>query len=86
VAKRAGGVGEFVTHGTEGLLVGGDAALGRAVARLVTHHGLREQMAAHNAAVPPTTTWQRAVAENAALYRRAAEVVPGRCTTSAVPR
>jgi glycosyltransferase involved in cell wall biosynthesis len=87
VAKRAGGVGEFVTHGTEGLLVGSDAAMSRALARLVTQHGLRQQMAAHNAAVPPATTWQRAVAENAALYRRAAEIVPGRrATTTGVPR
>ena len=72
LAKRAGGVGEFVRDGTEGLLVGDDTELALAVGRLVSRPDLRREIRAHNGAVPPTTTWSRALADNAALYRRAA--------------
>ena len=62
------------SDGTEGLLVGDDTELALAVGRLVSRPDLRREIRAHNAAVPPTTTWSRALADNAALYRRAAEL------------
>ncbi len=82
VAKRAGGVGEFVVHGAEGLLTGSDDSMTRALVRLVEQPGLRRQIAAHNRAVPPATTWLRALEDNDALYRQAARAA-GRRTVAA---
>jgi hypothetical protein len=43
-----------------------------AVASLVRDPAMRTSIAAHNAAVPPTTTWPYAVDRAEQLYRRAA--------------
>lgn len=72
VAKSCGGVGEFVTSGTEGLLADDDEGLAAAVATLVTDADLRRGIVAHNAAVPPDCTWDQALARTEALYARAA--------------
>jgi phosphatidylinositol alpha 1,6-mannosyltransferase len=77
VAKSCGGVGEFVTHGTEGLLVGDDDDLVAAIVALVTDPGLRQRIAAHNTVVPPRTTWEQALEGAENLYRQAA-LVAGR--------
>ena len=74
VAKLASGVGEFVRHGREGLLVGTDADLARAIASLVGDNDRRLAMAAHNAAIPPVTTWGNALERTGHLYRRAAQL------------
>ncbi len=74
VAKRASGVGEFVEHGREGLLVGSDLDMVHALTALVTDTDRRTTMAAHNAATPPSTTWDEALLRTDRLYRRAAEL------------
>ncbi len=51
VAKACSGVGEYVGHGTEGLLVGSDHEMALAVAALVRDPAMRTRIAAHNAAV-----------------------------------
>jgi glycosyltransferase involved in cell wall biosynthesis len=72
VAKACSGVGEYVGHGTEGLLVGSDHEMALAVASLVRDPVMRTRIAEHNAAVPPTTTWPYAVDRTEQLYGRAA--------------
>ena len=72
VAKRGGGVREFVTNGTEGLLADDDEQLAAAVARLVVDAELRRRIAAHNAAVPPLCTWDLVLSRTETLYARAA--------------
>ena len=74
VAKACSGVAEYVGHGTEGLLVGSDHEMALAVAALVRDPALRTRIAAHNAAVPPATTWPFAVERTEQLYRRAADL------------
>lgn len=72
VAKRSGGVREFVADGVEGLLAHDDRQLADAVALLAGDPVVRAAMAAHNAAVPPPCTWAAAMARTDALYDRAA--------------
>jgi glycosyltransferase involved in cell wall biosynthesis len=67
VASALSGVGDFVTHGTEGLLGTADDSLASHVVRLLTDDGLRSSIARHNATVPPRHDW-------AAACRRADEV------------
>lgn len=70
VAMRVGGVGEFVTHEREGLLVGSDAAMAGAVARLVTDTELRQRIRRHNCLNPTNLEWGESVRRAAALYQR----------------
>ena len=65
-------MGEYVGHGSEGLLVGSDHEMALAIASLVRDPAMRTRIAAHNAVVPPTTTWPFAVDRTEQLYRRAA--------------
>jgi glycosyltransferase involved in cell wall biosynthesis len=71
VARAETGVAEFVEHGVDGLLATSDAGLADAVTRLVADAGLRERIAAHNRAVPPSVTWDEVVARSTAAYERA---------------
>jgi glycosyltransferase involved in cell wall biosynthesis len=75
VAKDRGGVGEFVTNGTDGILATTDGDMARALARLVESTPLREGIRAHNAAVAPAFGWAEALARTDQLYARAAELV-----------
>ena len=68
VASSHSGVGEFVTHGTEGLLGASDDALGAHVARLVTDGALRAAITHHNVAVPPRHDWIEACRRTEDLY------------------
>ncbi|WP_328814325.1 glycosyltransferase [Nonomuraea cypriaca] len=54
VARAQSGVADFVRDGTEGLLGRTLGDLARAVARLCVDSGLRESIAAHNRATPPS--------------------------------
>ena len=71
VAKRRGGVADFVQSGTEGLLADSDQDMARCLADLVADDGLRRQMTAHNRAYPPGHDWPDALARTQALYARA---------------
>lgn len=74
VAKAHGGVGEFVTHGTDGVLATTDRDMERALARLVESPALRASIRAHNCAVAPAFGWDDALARTADLYDRAADL------------
>ena len=64
VASSRSGVGEFVTHGTEGLLGPTDAALAAHVTRLLTDDALRSAITLHNQTVPPRHDWAEAGRRN----------------------
>jgi glycosyltransferase involved in cell wall biosynthesis len=72
IAKRSGGVGEFVRSGRDGLLVGSDDEMARAVAALAVDPARRLRIRDHNTQVAPTTTWEAALLNHDALYLRAA--------------
>lgn len=78
VAMRASGVGEWLAEGEAGLLAEDDAAMERAVERLVDDEALRERIAFHNRAVPVEYTWERARAAHEAVYAEARELVRAR--------
>jgi len=75
VAKDRGGVGEFVTNGTDGILATTDGDMARALARLVESTPLREGIRAHNCAVAPAFGWADALVRTDQLYARAADLV-----------
>jgi glycosyltransferase involved in cell wall biosynthesis len=80
VAKARGGVGEFVTHGTDGVLATTDDDMSAALRRLIESPSLRATMRAHNCAVAPAFGWDDAQARSDRLYARAAELA-GRSTS-----
>jgi glycosyltransferase involved in cell wall biosynthesis len=71
VAMSAGGVGEFVEHGTSGLLCRDDEAMVEALAVLAFDAGLRDAITRHNRSVAPTQSWPRTVAAFDGVYDRA---------------
>jgi glycosyltransferase involved in cell wall biosynthesis len=71
VAMRVGGVGEFVEHGREGLLVGTDAEMAEATAGLLTSPERLQAMREHNRLIEPTTNWDRVLEVTHAAYQRA---------------
>ena len=71
VASSRGGVGEFITHGVDGLLGSSDRDMVAAMHRLLTDPSLRHGMAMHNQAVSPTATWTAALAGATHLYELA---------------
>jgi glycosyltransferase involved in cell wall biosynthesis len=75
VARAETGVVEFVQDGVDGLLATSDAGLADAVTRLVTDPALRDRIAAHNRAVPPSVTWDEVVARSGRAYERALGLV-----------
>lgn len=71
VAMRAGGVGEWLKNGTEGLLANDDAGLAEAILRLATEPALRRTIADHNRATPVAFTWERTLTAHLEVYERA---------------
>lgn len=84
VAKRRGGVADFVRSGTEGLLAGTDRDMAHDIADLVVHTDQRRSMAAHNRANPPDHDWPAALARTGALYRRAELIARARASQHVV--
>ena len=76
VALRAGGVGEWLADGREGLLAEDDAAFAGHLLRLVTDAKLRGRIAAHNRDTPVAFTWERSIAAHLALYALAGRASP----------
>lgn len=68
VASSISGVGEFVTHGREGLLGASDEIMAAHIVRLVTDVGLRAAITAHNVSVPPRHDWAEACRRTEDLY------------------
>jgi glycosyltransferase involved in cell wall biosynthesis len=74
VAKAHGGVGEFVTDGTDGVLTTTDRDMAQALARLIESPALRTAIRAHNCAVAPAFGWDDALARTDDLYARAVDL------------
>ena len=74
---RSGGVGEFVAHGTEGLLCADDDDLVDALIVLAEDDGLRHRMAAHNLSHPPAMDWSSTLAGFHNAYLEAASAARG---------
>jgi glycosyltransferase involved in cell wall biosynthesis len=79
VAKARGGVGEFVSNGTDGILATTDRDMARALAQLIESPTLRSGIRAHNCAVAPAFGWDEALVRTDKLYARAADLA-GRST------
>ena len=75
VAMRSGGVGEFVGHGTEGLLCEDDDDLAGALAALTEDGALRRRIVAHNRSHRPALDWATALDGFQAAYTDAASAV-----------
>lgn len=73
VASRHGGVGEFISDGDEGFLTDGDREMVHSLAALVVDRHTREQIAAHNRAVPPSVSWPVVLDRADVLYSAAGQ-------------
>jgi glycosyltransferase involved in cell wall biosynthesis len=71
VAMRVGGVGEFVRHGREGMLVGSDSEMADATLELLTDPERLQAMREHIRLTEPATTWDRVLQMTHAAYQRA---------------
>ncbi|MGZ4497266.1 MAG: glycosyltransferase family 4 protein [Nocardioides sp.] len=74
VGSSRSGIGEFITHGVDGLLGESDAAMVDALVRLLAEPGLRSSIAAHNREVVPAFGWDAALLRTGALYDRATAI------------
>jgi glycosyltransferase involved in cell wall biosynthesis len=73
IATRNGGVGEFITDGSEGFLTGSDNEMVHALTALAHDHHTRGRIAAHNHAVLPTVSWPSVLERAEVLYAAAEE-------------
>jgi len=71
VATRNGGVGEFITDGSEGFLTGNDHEMVLALTTLAHDRHTRARIAAHNSAVLPTVSWPAVLDRAEILYAAA---------------
>lgn len=74
VARRQGGVSEFVRHGIDGLLADSDDTMVSAITALASSARTRQAMAGHNRAVPPAVSWDNVLPHTYQLYDRAARL------------
>ncbi|WP_425954973.1 glycosyltransferase family 4 protein [Xylanimonas sp. McL0601] len=75
VTHAGSGVGERLEDGVDGLVADGDAAITRAVVRLVEDPALLDRLVAHNRAHPPASDWAHVLEATAQAYRRAVQLV-----------
>lgn len=71
VAMQVGGVGEFVQHGREGMLVRSDSEMAQVTADLLRSPDRLQAMREHNRTTEPGTTWDNILDLTLAAYRRA---------------
>jgi len=71
IASRHGGVGEFISDGSEGFLTGSDDEMVHALAALAHDHHTRERIATHNHAVLPSVSWPSVLDRADVLYAAA---------------
>ncbi|MDX6230773.1 MAG: hypothetical protein QOI76_4163 [Frankiales bacterium] len=71
IAKRTGGIGEFIRDGHEGVLCDQDRDLAEALARLSLDASTREAMAAHNRTAPCQVDWHVVAERTERLYQAA---------------
>lgn len=72
VASSHGGVGTFISHGTDGLLGATDDALVDHLVRLLTDETLARRLMSHNRTVSPQLGWDAACAHALTAYDAAA--------------
>jgi len=77
IATRNGGVGEFITDGSEGFLTGSDDEMVHALTALVHDHHTRGRIAAHNSAVLPPVSWPSVLERADVLYAAAIQRAAG---------
>lgn len=75
VASSHSGVGEYITHGREGLLGDTDAQMVQHVVELLRNDALRARMTSHNVTVPPHHDWEQACRLTDELYALAGSLV-----------
>lgn len=75
VARRGTGIAEFVTDGVDGLLVADDAAMARALVRLVREPGLLDRLQGAARSTAPTQDWAGALAAAGEQYAAARAAV-----------
>jgi glycosyltransferase involved in cell wall biosynthesis len=87
VAMKVGGIGEFVEHGREGLLVSSDAEMAQATAELLMDPERLQAMREHNRLTEPATTWASVLEIAQAAYEQAglSDVIDLRPSVSAPP-
>ncbi|HWS57998.1 MAG TPA: glycosyltransferase family 1 protein, partial [Actinotalea sp.] len=68
-------IAEFVTDEVDGLLVDDDAAMARALVRLVHEPDLLARLLAHSRAHRPVQDWSNTLGAAQVEYRRAQELV-----------
>jgi glycosyltransferase involved in cell wall biosynthesis len=71
IGRSGSGVGEFVTDGVGGRIVGGDTEMADVIAELATDRAQVERMRDWNLANPPTQDWPAVAALTVAEYERA---------------
>jgi glycosyltransferase involved in cell wall biosynthesis len=72
LAVRGTGVGEFIRHGEDGLLVNGDRQMAEAIAGLLLDPARLRSMARAMAASPVEQSWPRVLERWDDIYERAA--------------
>ncbi len=77
VATRRGGVGEFITHGREGMLGSNDRELVHAMTTLAMLPALRLRIAEHNRSRPPMLSWAYTLGRTELLYETAGRLALG---------
>jgi glycosyltransferase involved in cell wall biosynthesis len=83
IAMRAGGVGDFITDGVEGLLCADDADLSRAIATMAARPDTVAAMQAHNRAVAPRVSWDDTLGALAHAYAEATALASTRSREAA---
>ena len=76
VAMRAGGVGDFVRDGVEGLLVDSDSEMASAAAGLLASPGTLQRMRGHNVTSTAGLDWDSVLRTCSRVYARAGAPVP----------
>jgi glycosyltransferase involved in cell wall biosynthesis len=84
IAMRAGGVGDFIADGVEGLLCADDADLSRVIAALAARADTVAAMQAHNRAVAPRVHWDDTLGALARSYAEATSLASTRSVEAAV--
>ncbi len=74
IGMARGGVGDFISHGVDGLLVDSDAAMARAAAGLLTDQLALHRLQHHTRTVAPRFTWPTVLARHDTAYADAARL------------
>ena len=71
IAKREGGIGEFIRSGREGLLCDDDEQMVQAMVQLSSDRAMRQEIAEHNRTQPCPIDWASVLADTDQIYAAA---------------